>query len=119
MVASDNNNEICVIKNSKKYVFEIANIAFDYENMIIMRKGCIYKLTKKEADLLMLFYLNKNNILTREFILKSIWGDDNYYMGRSMDVYISKLRKYLKFIKKISIETIHGTGFKLKVEEDI
>ncbi len=117
-----NNREICIedntLNNKNKYVFQIASFVFDYENMILMRKGNFCRLTCKETDLLKLLCVNKNSVLTREFILKTIWRNDDYFLGRSMDVYISKLRKYLKFDKNISIVTIHGIGFKLRIEEN-
>ena len=65
-------------------------------------------LTTKESDLLTLLYKNKNNILDRHHALKAIWGDDNYFNGRSMDVYIAKLRKYLKQDDQIQIINVHG-----------
>jgi len=115
-----NNRKICIEDDTlnNKDVFHIASFVFDYENMILTRKDRFQKLTRKEADLLKLLYIHKNNVLTREFILKTIWGDDDYFLGRSMDVYISRLRKYLKSDKNISIVTVHGTGFKLEVKEN-
>jgi two-component system, OmpR family, response regulator len=75
------------------------------------------KLTTKEADLLKLLAYNANKVLDREIALKSIWGNDNYFTGRSMDVYITKLRKYLKEDENIEIVNIHGKGFKLLIKE--
>ncbi len=72
------------------------------------------KLTLKEAQLLRYFILNKNKILTREDILTEIWGEDDYFLGRSMDVFISRLRKYLSEDKGIDIRTVRGTGFILE-----
>lgn len=71
------------------------------------------KLTTKEAELLKLLAHNMNKIVDRDVALKSIWGNDNYFTGRSMDVYITKLRKYLKADDSIEIVNIHGQGFKL------
>jgi len=71
------------------------------------------KLTTKESDLLKLLCANKNNILDRNFALKAIWIDDNYFNARSMDVYVAKLRKYLKEDPKVQIINVHGKGFKL------
>ncbi len=73
------------------------------------------KLTTKENDLLLLLCKNKNGILERNHALKAVWGDDNYFNGRSMDVYIAKLRKYLRPDEKIEIINVHGKGFKLLV----
>ncbi|MBP8959830.1 MAG: response regulator transcription factor [Bacteroidales bacterium] len=72
------------------------------------------KLTLKEAQLLRYFIINKNKILTREDILTEIWGEDDYFLGRSMDVFISRLRKYLSEDKGIDIRTVRGTGFILE-----
>jgi|TARA_B100000497_G_scaffold3128_1_gene3400 DNA-binding response OmpR family regulator len=74
------------------------------------------KLTTKEAELLKLLAHNVNKIVDRDIALKSIWGNDNYFTGRSMDVYITKLRKYLKADDRIEIVNIHGQGFKLIVK---
>jgi DNA-binding response OmpR family regulator len=74
------------------------------------------KLTSREAELLKLFCLNENSVLDRNFALKTIWLDDNYFNGRSMDVYITKLRKYLKEDPNIEIINVHGKGFKMLTE---
>ncbi|MBN1158824.1 MAG: response regulator transcription factor [Bacteroidales bacterium] len=71
------------------------------------------KLTTKESDLLKLLCANKNNVLDRNYALKTIWIDDNYFNARSMDVYVAKLRKYLKDDPKVQIINVHGKGFKL------
>ncbi|GIR59721.1 MAG: hypothetical protein CM15mP65_23020 [Crocinitomicaceae bacterium] len=70
-------------------------------------------LTTKEADLLKLLCKNQDEILERNHALKAVWGDDNYFNGRSMDVYIAKLRKYLKGDPSVKIINVHGRGFKL------
>jgi DNA-binding response OmpR family regulator len=74
-------------------------------------------LTTKENQLLNLLIKNKNEILDRNATLRAVWGDDNYFNGRSMDVYIAKLRKLLKEDPNIEIMNIHGVGFKLLVKE--
>ena len=102
---------------SKEVTFGIGNYQFDSTNMILILNQEQQKLTKKEAELLRLLCLNKNKLLSRERALKSIWGDDDYFIGRSMDVFITKLRKYLKGDPRISITNVHGTGFKLEVLE--
>jgi two-component system, OmpR family, response regulator len=71
------------------------------------------KLTTKESELLKLLCVNKNNILDRNFALKAIWIDDNYFNARSMDVYVAKLRKYLRDDPRVQIINVHGKGFKL------
>ena len=76
-------------------------------------EGKDQKLTTKENELLKLLCANANNVLERNFALKSIWDDDNYFNARSMDVYITKLRKYLKEDSSLEILNIHGKGYKL------
>ena len=91
----------------------MGNTFFDSTNYQLIGNNT-KKLTKKEGDLLKLLCLNKNNISKREIILTEIWGDDNYFNGRSLDVFITKLRKYLKEEESISIDNVHGIGFCLK-----
>ncbi len=81
--------------------------------MILKKDDWENHLTRKEADLLKLLCLKENQLLPRDIALKSIWGDDDYFISRSMDVFITKLRKYLKKDPEISIINIHGAGFKL------
>jgi DNA-binding response OmpR family regulator len=71
------------------------------------------KLTTKENELLYLLCKNKNGVMERSLALKAIWGDDNYFNGRSMDVYIAKLRKHLRMDPSVEIINVHGRGFKL------
>jgi len=97
-------------------VYQIGKYQYDSKNMIL-RIGKEEKvLTRKENALLRLLVDNKNQLLTREVALKSVWGDDDYFIGRSMDVFIAKLRKYLKEDSSISITNVHGTGFKLEMK---
>jgi two-component system, OmpR family, response regulator len=93
--------------------FAIGQYHFDTEKQLLSYGDKIFKLTTKETELLKLLCLNKNSILERNFALKTIWIDDNYFNARSMDVYIAKLRKYLKEDPAIEIINIHGKGFKL------
>ena len=103
------------LKEAEK-VHELGKYQYDVKNMIL-RKGNEEKvLTRKENALLKLLVENKNQLLTREVALKSVWGDDDYFIGRSMDVFIAKLRKYLKDDESISITNVHGTGFKLEMK---
>lgn len=97
--------------------FEIGNYTFNYKNQELIIKDDNKHLTKKEAEMLRLLCLNKNQLLTRELALKVIWGENDYFKGRSMDVFITKLRKYLKADERIEIINVHGTGFKLQVAE--
>ena len=93
--------------------FAIGDYTFDSTKQSLIFKGEERKLTTKEADLLKLLCMNANKILERNFALKSIWVDDSYFNARSMDVYITKLRKYLKEDPKVEILNVHGKGFKL------
>jgi len=95
--------------------FSIGKYNFDYTTQIITREDQIQKLSTKEAELLRLLCLKKNTVLTREEALLSIWHDDNYFNGRSMDVFLSKLRKYLREDPAVEIINVHGKGYKLLV----
>jgi DNA-binding response OmpR family regulator len=95
--------------------FEIGIYKFDYTAQMITNADSQQKLSTKEAELLRLLCLKKNEVLTREEALISIWHDDNYFNGRSMDVFLSKLRKYLKEDPKVEIINVHGKGYKLLV----
>ncbi|WP_340113349.1 response regulator transcription factor [Maribellus mangrovi] len=97
-------------------IFEIGSYAFDSKLRSISRDGEKQKLSPKEADLLKLLCQNKNELLSRETALRKIWGDDGYFTARSMDVFITKLRKYLKEDPDIEIKNIHGSGFILEVK---
>jgi two-component system, OmpR family, response regulator len=102
---------------STETVFKFGIYTFDSINMILLSPGKEQHLTRKESELLKILCQNRNQILTREIALKRVWGDDDYFIGRSMDVFITKLRKYLKDDPKINIINVHGTGFKFTVEE--
>ena len=106
-----------ILKNDAPVKFSIGKLTFDYTNHLLFSPGGEKRLTKKEAEVLRLLCINKNQIVKREIALKNIWGDDDYFMGRSMDVYITKLRKMLKEDEKVSIINIPRTGFKLEVKE--
>lgn len=93
--------------------FQIGRFQFDYTNQVITIDGKQQKLSTKEAELLRLLCLNMNEVLTRETALLQIWHDDNYFNGRSMDVFLSKLRKYLKEDPDVEIVNVHGKGYKL------
>jgi DNA-binding response OmpR family regulator len=95
--------------------FQIGSYSFDYTTQLIQHNGQQQKLSTKEAELLQLLCLKQNAVLTREEALISIWHDDNYFNGRSMDVFLSKLRKYLKEDPNVEILNVHGKGYKLLV----
>jgi len=94
-------------------VFSIGEYTFDTTRQMLSHKEETIKLTTKESELLVLLCRNRNTILERNFALKTIWVDDNYFNARSMDVYITKLRKYLKKDPKVEIINVHGKGYKL------
>ena len=93
--------------------FEIASYHFDYPRRVLTLGDKASKLTTREAELLKLLCLNKNEILSRENALKLIWGDDSYYNARSMDVFITRLRKYFKDSDEVQIMNEHGVGYRL------
>jgi DNA-binding response OmpR family regulator len=93
--------------------FSIGAYQFDYGRQVLERRGKKRKLTGREADLLRLLCLRQNQVLDRSYALKTIWGDDTYFNGRSMDVFVSKLRGYLKSDEGVEIVNIHGRGYKL------
>jgi len=95
--------------------FTIGNFSFNFDSLQLESKKEKTQLTLKEAALLRYFCLNKDKILKREDILKGLWGDDDYFMGRSLDVFISRLRKYLNKDSRILIENIHGVGFRMSI----
>jgi two-component system OmpR family response regulator len=101
------------LTNMEQNEFKIGKYKFDFNHQTLTINKKDQKLTSREAELLKLFCLNENSILDRNFALKTIWLDDNYFNGRSMDVYITKLRKYLKEDPKIEIINVHGKGFKM------
>lgn len=95
----------------------IGNYLFDYKNLNLALGEQAETLTQKEADLLKLLNENRNQVVKRSFILETIWGKDDYFLGRSLDVFISRLRKYLVQDERIKIENIHGVGFKFRVDD--
>ena len=97
--------------------FELGSFTFDYNRQLLMDKEGENKLTSKEAELLRLLCENMNKVLDRSVALNKIWFDDSYFNARSMDVYVTKLRKYFKNDPKIELMNVHGVGFKLVVNE--
>ena len=94
-----------------KYKFDHKNLTLQFQNKEAMN------LTAKEADILQIFAHHLGEVVSREDILKRVWGDDDYFIGRSMDVFISRIRKYLKDDERLQIINIHGVGFKLVLEK--
>jgi len=99
--------------SKKQEIFNIGKYRFDTNKHLLILEEKELKLTTKESELLRLLCNNANQVLERNFALRTIWIDDNYFNARSMDVYITKLRKYLKEDPSIEIMNIHGTGYKL------
>jgi len=95
--------------------YSIGDFNFDCKNFSLHHITGNKTLTQKEAEVLTLLCKNKDRVLKREEILTTVWGDDDYFMGRSLDVFISKLRKYLKDDPKVEIVNYHGVGFRLEV----
>lgn len=100
---------------SEKEVFKIGQFTFDFTYRELKHASEVKRITSREADLLRMLCQHQNQILKREDALKKIWGDDSYFNARSMDVFITKLRKYLKDDPSIEIMNVHGTGYKLLV----
>ncbi len=94
-------------------VHKIGKLRFDVTHQLLEGKDYNQKLTTKEAALLNLLCENKKDVLERSYALNKVWGDDNYFNSRSMDVYIAKLRKYLSTDPKIELVNVHGKGFML------
>jgi len=95
--------------------YVLGNILFSFGNLKITTPNETFNITHREADLLKFFCEHQNKVVKREEVLINVWGKDDFFLGRSMDVFISKLRKYLKGEPEIVIETIHGIGFRFTV----
>ncbi len=98
--------------SDKSIFFTIGNLQFSYTDLKLTIDKDVFNLTQKEADLLKFLCEHANRILKREEVLLNVWGKDDYFLGRSMDVFITKLRKYFKADPEVNLETIHGVGFR-------
>ncbi|MDD3878219.1 MAG: response regulator transcription factor [Bacteroidales bacterium] len=103
--------------DDKPIQYKFAGFNFDYTNMLLKWANGERKLTKKESELLKFFLNHQNKIVTREDTLMTVWGTDSYFIGRSMDVFVTKLRKYLEMDPKVKIANIHGIGFKFEIDK--
>ncbi len=103
------------VEEEEEKVVEVGSYKFDSENYTLTRDTTVKSLTKKEAHILRILTKFKNQVVSREMILNAVWGQDDYFVGRSLDVFITKLRKYFKEDERISISNIHGVGFKLEI----
>ncbi|CAD0002444.1 DNA-binding response regulator [Flavobacterium chungangense] len=106
-------------KNEEKVVlqqtFTIGSYTFDYENYLLKHQTITHRITEKEAQLIVFLHTNRNKLIKREEILREIWGNEDFFSGRSMDVFISRLRKYFKEDSTISILSVRGLGFEFKI----
>ena len=98
-------------------VIEFGNCKLDVGEQNLTIKTKTMHLTRKESDLIRLLAMKRNELLLREVALKAIWGDDDYFIGRSMDVFISRIRKYLKEDERVEIVNVHGLGFKMMIKD--
>jgi len=108
------NNILKRVYSSSNDEYKISDTVLNINNLELACGNTREKLTLKEAQLLRYFIVNKNKVLAREDILTEIWGEDDYFLGRSMDVFISRLRKYISEDKNLDIRTVRGTGFILE-----
>lgn len=113
-----------ILKRSKQNQYstvndelQIGNYLFDTKRLSLKSDAVTQQLTEKEASLIHFFYTHQNQMVKREQILKTIWGNDDFFSGRSMDVYISKIRKYFKDDSKISIESVRNIGLEFKIKK--
>lgn len=105
------------LQQEQEEKYQLGRFRFDAKNLLLHSDFGDQKLTRKEAALLKLLCAHKNQVLTRDEALHTIWGDNDYFIGRSMDVFIVKLRKYLREDPNVTISNVHGVGFKLEVKE--
>jgi DNA-binding response OmpR family regulator len=102
---------------SEDLVIKLGKYEFDTINFVLKSAEFEKVLTKKEAQILKILCKFKNQVVPREVVLNGVWGQDDYFVGRSLDVFITKLRKYLKEDERIQISNVHGIGFKLEILE--
>jgi DNA-binding response OmpR family regulator len=98
-------------------IFQINSYQFDYPNLELIGPGDTKRLTQREADVLRMLCLEQEKVVKKEDILRKIWGANDYFAGRSLDVFISKLRKYLSDDDSVEISNYHGVGFKLVIKK--
>ena len=96
---------------TKIELINIGGFVFDFNNQSLMIGGKTKRITEKESDILRYLCLHKNNVIKREDMLKDLWGENDYFFGRSLDVFITKMRKYLKDDTRLGIENVFGVGF--------
>jgi len=96
---------------SKIEIISLGHYTFDFNNQSLIRGGKTKRITEKESDILKYLYDHRNNVIKREEMLKELWGENDYFFGRSLDVFITKIRKYLKEDPDLSIENVYNVGF--------
>ena len=101
----------------EKNTYDIAAYVFDFKELTLTNGKNTYTLTIREAELLRMLTINRNQVVRRESILHQVWGEDNYYIGRSLDVFVSRLRKMFADEPNVEIENVRGVGFKFIVKE--
>lgn len=104
--------------NSTSEFMKFGKSSLEVENLLLNSNGIKQQLTQKECDILTFFISKPNTLLKREDILNNVWNDDGYFVGRSLDVFISKLRKYLKSDEMLQISNVHGLGYKFEIREE-
>lgn len=105
------------VTENDESIFQLGDYSFDTLNFNLKHANFEKHLTKKEAQILKILCKFKNQVVARDIVLTAVWGQDDYFVGRSLDVFITKLRKYLKEDERIQIANIHGIGFKLEIQE--
>lgn len=115
--------EVFLRRTKKMYAddlqeFTFSQSFFSYTDLLVRTPAGTHTLQQKDADLLRFLCLFPNRILKREEVLLAVWGKDDFFLGRSMDVYMAKLRKYLKGDTGLSIETIHGIGYRFSIPKN-
>ncbi|MDB0011761.1 response regulator transcription factor [Crocinitomicaceae bacterium] len=103
--------------DTENELVQIGEYYFSLENFTLKHPNFTKTLTRKEAEILTILSVQINKVVERDFVLKSVWGQTDYFVGRSLDVFVTKLRKYLSEDKNIQISNIHGIGFKLEVKK--
>lgn len=106
-----------VVEEARTPMYQLGPLRFEPENQTLLGEGEPQRLTFRESKLLDLFCQNKNQLLTRESILEFVWGDEGVMVGRSIDVFVSRLRKKLKAADNIKIASVHGVGYRMEIEE--
>lgn len=113
MRARLNNPENTLRSEDEATLFQIGTYLFDYTKQTLEFRNQVTKLTHREAEILKLLCINRSQVVERSFVLKKVWGDDNFFNARSMDVFITKLRKHLQYDSNVEILNVRGIGYKM------